>query len=208
MIGKCFFWICSVSMVCSVITGNTSKLASAVFDGCADSIELSLSLLGMMCLWCGVIEVFRDAGFVGALARRLSFILKRLFPDCADDSDIMGDIASSVAANMLGVSSAATPFALSAMEKLDKRNGCGDTASDDMVTLSLLGCSSVSLFPTTVVTLRYAAGSESPYAILVPVLICSVICTSFTMLLSRLTAKNKTLVKEKRKSLGKRRERF
>ena len=189
MIGKCFFSICAVSAVCAVIKGNTAALSEAVFEGCAESIRLSLSLMGMMCLWCGVIEVFREAGAVKALAKFLSPVLKRIFPSSSDDSELMGDIASSVAANMLGVASAATPFALAAMEKLDEKNGRGDTACDDMVTLSVLGCSSISLFPTTVITLRHAAGSSAPYAILVPVWICSAACTATSLILARLTAK-------------------
>ena len=188
MLGKCFFIICAFSGICAVITGNTAELSSAVFEGCRDSVELSFSLMGMMCLWCGVIEVFREAGFVGKLARLLRPVLRRLFPGCADDDSIMGDIASSVAANMLGVVGAATPYAISAMEKLDRKNTEVQRASDDMVTLSLLGCSSISLFPTTVVTLRHTAGSTAPYAILVPVWICSALCTAFAMVLSRLTA--------------------
>jgi len=191
MIGKCFFIICAVSALCAVVTGNISGLSEAVFEGCAESIELSFSLMGMMCLWCGVIEVFRKAGAVDALARALSPLLRHIFPESSNDSDIMGDIASSVAANMLGVASAATPYALSAMEKLDAKNGCSDKASNDMITLSLLGCSSISLFPTTVVTLMYSAGSKSPYSILVPVWICSAVCTAFSLVTSRLTARNR-----------------
>lgn len=190
MLGKCFFLICAVSAVCAVVTGNTAGLSEAVFEGCRDSVELSLSLMGMMCLWCGVMEVFREAGLVGALARALRPLLGRIFPSCADDADVMGDIASSVAANMLGVSGAATPYAISAMEKLDLKNGGDARASDDMVTLSILGCSSISLFPTTIVTLRHAAGSVSPYAVLVPVWICSAVCTVFAVSIARLTAKD------------------
>lgn len=199
MIGKCFFWLCSVSVVCAFLTGNTSALSEAVFEGCRDSVELSFSLMGMMCLWCGVIEVFREAGVVRALASFLSPVIRRIFPDSADDDDIMGDIASSVAANMLGVASAATPYALSAMEKLDRAYGKDSAPGDDMVTLAVLGCSSISLFPTTVVTLRHAAGSAAPYAILVPVWICSAVCTAFSLTLSRLTARRKRKVRRAHK---------
>ena len=191
MIGKCFFWICSVSMVCSVITGNTSKLASAVFDGCADSIELSLSLLGMMCLWCGVIEVLKEAGALRLLTRLLSPIISRLFPSASAHGVAIDEITSSVAANMLGVVGAATPFAVKAMEKLDSINDEPKCASDDMVTLSVLGSSSISLLPTTIIALRHSAGSLSPYSIIIPVWICSVLCTVFGMILSRLTARRK-----------------
>jgi len=191
MLGKCFFVLCLVSVVCAFFTGNVAELSQAVFDGCRDSVELCLSLLGMMCLWCGVIEVFRDAGALRFLSRLTAPLLRHIFPDCADDEELMGDITSSVTANMLGVASAATPYALRAMEKLDKLYGGDSAAGDDMVTLALLGCSSISLFPTTVVTLMYSAGSKSPYSILVPVWICSAVCTAFSLVTSRLTARNR-----------------
>lgn len=187
MLGKCFFWMCSAAGVCALVTGNTAELGDAVLEGCRRSAELSFSLLGMMCLWCGVLEVLKSAGALGVLARILTPLLRRIFPESGEDEDIMSDVAGSVAANMLGVASAATPYALSAMEKLDKKNGMSASASGDMVTLSLLGCNSVSLFPTTIITLLHGAGSRDPYKIIVPVWICSAICTSFSLLLARLT---------------------
>lgn len=202
MLGKCFFVICTLSVVCAFFTGNVTALSGAVFEGCASAVEVSFSLLGMMCLWCGVMEVFRDAGITDAIARILAPLLCRIFPDSADDSELMGDIASSVTANLLGVSGAATPYALRAMERMDKKQGSDTTASDDMVTLSLLGCGSISLFPTTVITLRHSAGSVAPYDILVPVWICSAVCMTFSVCISRLSARRTKKIERKGLSNG------
>lgn len=192
MLGKCFFWLCAVAGAVGTANGNFAQLGEAVLDGCRRSVELTVSLLGMMCLWCGVLEVLKRAGVLDALSRCLAPVLRRIFPESGGEREVLRDIAGSVAANMLGVSSAATPYALSAMEKLDRRNAFSERASDDMVTLSLLGCSSVSLFPTTVITLLHGAGCRNAYGIILPVWLCSAVCTAFSLLLARLTRQKRS----------------
>lgn len=189
MIEKCFFVLGIVSLVCAAATGNIASLGEAVFEGCAKSTDTVISLVGAMCLWGGVLEVLRSAGVLAVLAEKMSPVLRRIFPSSADDRDIMGDISCALAANMLGISSAATPYALSAMERLDAKNASSSCASDDMVSLSLLGCGSISLLPTTVITLRHAAGSVTPYDILFPVWLCSALCMSFSLILSRISSR-------------------
>ena len=187
MLGKCFFIICIISVASSICTGNISALSNAVLEGAARGVELTLSMAGMMCLWCGIMEVFKQAGVLEKLSRLLSPLLKRIFPRAFSTGVGKDEIIAAVSANMLGISSAATPFALKAMEKLDAVNDTPHIASDDMVTLALLGCSSISLFPTTVITLLHNAGSSSPYSAVIPIWICSVLCTAAALLLCRLT---------------------
>lgn len=191
MLGKCFFIICSVSVCSAAYTGRLSLLSDAILSGAENSVKLSLSLLGVMCLWCGVIEVLKERGALRLLSRLLSPVIRRLFPEASEKGVAVEEITSSVAANMLGVVGAATPFAIKAMEKLDSINDTPSRASDDMVTLAVLGSSSISLLPTTIIALRHAAGSTSPYSVIVPVWICSAVCTVFGMVLSRLTARRK-----------------
>ncbi len=191
MLGKCFFIICIISAAASLYTGNLSALSDAVLEGAAAGIELTLSMAGMMCLWCGIMEVFRKAGALEKLSRMLSPLLKRIFPRAFATGVGKDEIIAAVSANMLGISSAATPFALKAMEKLDAVNDIPHRASDDMVTLAILGCSSISLFPTTVITLRHSAGSAAPYSVVVPIWICSVLCTATAILLCRLTRRSR-----------------
>lgn len=187
MLGKCFFVICIISVIASACTGNISALSDAILEGAERGIELTLSMAGMMCLWCGVMEVFRQAGALDRLSRLLSPLLKRIFPDAFSKGIGKDEIIATVSANMLGIASAATPFALKAMEKLDEANANPSIASDDMVTLAALGCSSISLFPTTVIALRHSAGSAAPYDVVVPIWICSLVCTASVFLLCRLT---------------------
>lgn len=201
MLGKCFFIICFFSVVCAVLCGNTAELANAVIDGAGKGVTLSLSLLGMMCLWCGVIEVLKDCGAIGILSRILRPVLRRVFPESFESGVAVDEITASVAANILGVANAATPFALRAMEKMDAANETPEKATDDMVTLSVLGSSSIDIMPTTIIALRRTAGSLAPYAIIVPVWICSVSCAAFGMILCRLLSRGSR--KYRRRSIGK-----
>lgn len=196
MLGKCFFIICLISCVSAGINGNIGALSSAILNGAGRGVTLSLSMLGMMCLWCGIIEVLRQIGAVRFLSRLMRPLLSRLFPSAFESGEGDEEIVAATAANMLGIANAATPFALSAMEKLDRINPDPERASDDMVTLAVLGTSSINLLPTTVITLRHAAGSVSPYCIIIPVWICSVFCTGFAMLLCRLTCHEKKVRSE------------
>ncbi len=187
MLGKCFFIICIISITASAYTGNLSVLSDAVLEGASRGVELVLTMAGMMCLWCGIMEVFRTAGALEKVSRFLEPILKRIFPKAFSTGVGKEEIIAAVSANMLGISSAATPFALKAMEKLDAVNDTPHVAGDDMVTLAVLGCSSISIFPTTVITLRHSAGSVAPYSVVVPIWICSFICTAASLLMCHLT---------------------
>lgn len=189
MLGKCFFVICMISLVCAAITGNLTGLSNAVIDGAAASVELTLSLAGNMCLWCGVMEVLRAAGAINKLSRILSPVLRMVFPNAWKNDCGKAEITAALSANMLGIGNAATPFAIEAMGKMQERNPHPDFATDDMVTLAILGASSVNLLPTTLVALRRSAGSVAPFRIILPVWICSAACAVFGVMLSRIAAK-------------------
>ena len=191
MLGKCFFIICIISVSASAYMGNVSLLSDAILDGAASGITLSLSLAGMMCLWSGVMEVLRAAGVMDKLSAILAPLLKRIFPRAFSTGVAKNEIIATVSANMLGISSAATPFALKAMEKLDAVNETPHIADDDMVTLAVLGTSSVSLFPTTVIALRHSAASAAPYSVVVPIWICSALCAAAVLFLCRLTRRRR-----------------
>lgn len=188
MLGKCFFILCLISVICAPFTGNLSELSNAVVDGAAASVELTLTLAGNMCLWCGIMEVLRQAGAIEKLSRILSPILRLVFPKSWKTGCAKEEITAAISANMLGIGNAATPFALEAMNKMQTENPDRSVATDDMVTLAVLGTSSVNLLPTTLVALRRSAGSVSPFRIIVPIWICSAACALFGVILSRAAA--------------------
>jgi len=181
MLGIVFAAICLISFVFAVVTGRLEALSEAVAVGAAKAVTLTISLVGLTGLWCGVMRVFMKCGLCRALSRFLSPLLRILFPDSFRSGVGNEEIAANISANLLGLGNADTPFGIKAMEALSSR-GNGTDATDDMVTFVVLNTSSVSLMPTTLIALRSAAGSEKPFEIITAVWICSFICMCAAMI--------------------------
>lgn len=193
MIGKIFGGVCLFAAVFGICNGRGAAVANAIPDGAAGAVELLLSLGGMMCLWCGVMEVLRRAGAIRALSRLLSPFLRLFFPRAFATGEGAEEIAATVSANLLGIGNAATPFAVRAMEEMQKHNPHPDRADGEQVTLAVLGTASLSLVPANLLALRRAAGSENAFAILIPVWVTSLLSSLLALLLTsipRLCAKD------------------
>ena len=186
MLGAVFAILIVLSVVSAACTGNLSALSDAALDGAAKAVTLTLSLGGMMCLFGGIMRLLSAAGVLARLSRLLRPLLCHLFPQAAKTGEGLEEISANLAANLLGVGNAATPFAIAAMEKLQKHNPVPDAATDDMVTLAVLNSSSVNLLPTTLIALRRAGGSAHAAAVLFPVWLVSGVCAVAAVLSARL----------------------
>jgi len=186
MLGKIFGVLFLIGLFFGVLFGNIQSLGGAVLDGASRAVELSITLCGTMCLWCGILRVLSEAGAIRAISRFLSPFLKLCFPQAARTGEGFEEISANVSANLLGIGNAATPLALRAMEKLQKHNPTPDRASGEQITLMVLNTASLTLLPANLLALRRAAGSERPYAILIPVWITSILCASMAILLTAL----------------------
>lgn len=191
MIGKCFAVFCSVSVIYSIFTNNLSALSDAIFDGASKSVSLSVSLLGVMCLWGGVMSLLKSAGMIEKLSRLLRPILRYAFPTAFKTGVGAEEITANVSANLFGIGNAATPLAISAMKKMQENNPAPNVASDDMITLAVLNSSSLDLFPMTLIALRRAAGAADPYSIIVPIWITSFLSSVLAVVLCRIFAARK-----------------
>jgi spore maturation protein A len=160
-----------LSLVCALALGRTETLASAALEGAASAVTLGLEMAGALCLWMGVMEVMRRAGLAEKLARLLSPVLRRLFPDFAQDPEVMDTIAANVSANLLGLGNAATPLGLEAAKRMSKRTP--GVASDSLCMLVVCNTASIQLIPTTVAAVRMAAGCAAPFDILPAVWVTS-----------------------------------
>ena len=184
MLGKIFGILCILALIFGIWNGNADALGGAVLDGAAGAVQVTLSLCGMMCLWCGMMEVLTEAGAIRKLSRLLRPLLKRIFPQAAETGEGLEEISANVSANLLGIGNAATPLALRAMEQLQKHNPHPEKASSEQITLAVLNTASVSLIPANLLALRRAAGSAHPYAIMLPVWIVSATCAVLAVLLT------------------------
>ena len=152
------------ALMCGLLTGRGEAVAAAAMKGAAGAVELALSMAGVLCLWSGVMEVLRQAGLADGLSRLLGPVLRRLFPQSADDRETMDAVAANVSANLLGLGNAATPLGLEAARRMARRSP--RVASDSLCMLVVCNTASIQLIPATVASVRAAAGSAEPFDIL------------------------------------------
>ena len=152
------------ALMCGLLTGRGEAVAAAAMKGAAGAVELALSMAGVLCLWSGVMEVMRQAGLADGLSRLLGPVLRRLFPQSADDRETMDAVAANVSANLLGLGNAATPLGLEAARRMARRSP--GVASDSLCMLVVCNTASIQLIPAAVASVRAAAGSAEPFDIL------------------------------------------
>lgn len=152
------------AILCALATGRTEAVAAAAVTGAADAVELCISMAGILCLWMGIMEVMSRSGLSGKLARLLRPVLRRLFPAFARDEEVMAAVSANMSANLLGLGNAATPLGLEA-SRLMARHTPG-VASDGLCMFVVCNTASIQLIPTTVASLRSAAGCPTPFDIL------------------------------------------
>ena len=182
MLNYIWSFIVVISIICSVLLGNTENLSNALINSGASSIELILTMAGIMCLWSGIMNIAIDSGFTSLMAKIFSPILRRLFPKLDRNGEAFQSITMNVSANLLGLGNTATPFGLKAMEQLHTLNNKSDEASNEMVIFVVINTASLQLLPTTLASLRQAYGSSAAFEIIVPVWISSA-CALFVALI-------------------------
>ena len=190
MVGKIFSAFTIISVATAIYTGNTKELCQGILDGASKSVSLTFSLMGMMVLWSGVMNTLKEVGIISKLSMILRPLLKKIFPHSFFENIATDEITLCIGANLLGISNAATPFAISAMNKMDKNNR-STVASDDMITLTLIGCSCFNFIPTTLLALRSSHMAVINYELIVPIWICSGTCMIFGILLSQIVSRIK-----------------
>ncbi len=166
-----------VGIFYSFISGNLSLVNDEVLKSSAQSLEMFATMFPVIVLWMGLMQIASDSGLLSKVAYKFSFILKRLFPSIPEGHESLGLIASNIIVNMVGLGSAATPFGLKAMEKLQEINDKKDTASPAMITFLVLNTSGVTLIPTAIIGLRAMYGSANPGEIISTALIATMCAT-------------------------------
>ena len=184
MLGKIFGILCGLSVLFGALCGRLPDVATAIPEGAGKAVEVTLTLLGMMCLWSGVMQVLADAGIVKKIAHILAPFLRYVFPKAYQTREGYEEICATLSANFLGLGNAATPFALCAMKKMQQHNPTPEKADNEQITLAVLSTASLTLVPANLLALRRAAGSADPFCIMIPVWITSLFCVTFALLLT------------------------
>ena len=174
----------AVSVLCALFMGNTADISNALIESGASSIQLILTMAGIICLWSGIMKIAVESGLTNIFAKIFAPLLRPLFPRLDKKSDAFQSITMNISANLLGLGNAATPFGLKAMEQLHTLNDRRDIASNEMVVFVVMNTASLQLLPTTLVALRQSYGSSAPFEIIVPVWISSACALAVALLIA------------------------
>ena len=184
-----------ISFSYAIFSGNLESLNSSIFKSTEDAINLTLSLLGTICLWNGVMQIASETSIIDKLVKSLNTIIKILFPEIKNNEKIKKEISMNMIANILGLGNAATPLGLKAMKSMQRENKNKNVLSDSMMVFIVINTASIQIIPTTVIAIRNSLGSNNPTLIVFPVWIAT-ICAAVaailaTKLLIKLTKKEK-----------------
>ena len=174
------------------------EMMGSTFESSKTAFEISLGLTGVLSLWLGIMKVGEKGGMVNALARLLSPVFCKLFPDIPKGHPVTGSIFMNIAANMLGLDNAATPLGLKAMEQLQQLNTKKDTATNPMIMFLVLNTGGLTLIPVSIMVYRAQLGAAQPTDIVIPILLATFFSTMagiiITSLYQRINLLNKVML--------------
>ena len=195
-----FLAIVSIAFLVGAFTGGMEAVSVSAFDGAKKSVELAISLIGYMALFLGLMKVAEEGGLLRLLAKAIRPIMVRLFPDVPPEHPAMGAMIMNIAANMMGLTNAATPLGIKAMKELNSLNRTPGVATNAMVLFLAINTSGLALLPSGVVSVRAAEGSADPWGIVASTLaatgFATIIGVGAAKLFSRLFAMPAATVEE------------
>ena len=178
-----------ISFTFAIFSGNIEQLNTSIFQSTKDAIQLSIDLLGTICLWNGVMQIASETSMIEKLTKFFEPIINFLFPELKTNKKIKKEISMNVVANVLGLGNAATPLGLKAMQSMQDENLKKDTVTDSMMTFIVLNTASIQLIPTTVISIRTSMGSSNPTAVVLPVWIATISAAVAGMIMVRIIIK-------------------
>ena len=195
MINYLWGFMIIIGIVYGILTGRISEVSTQTINASKDAVTLCITMLGVMSLWMGLMEVARGVGIMERLTKRFQPIIGLLFPDLPKDHIVNEYIASNMIANILGLGWAATPVGLKAMKELTKLNHESTTASCDMCTFLIINISSLQLIPVNIIAYRSQYASKNPTEILGAALLVTIFSTLvgvvFSVIARKLAKKRK-----------------
>lgn len=180
-----FYGLIVVSIVVGAINGKLPDVVNSILTGAEKSVEIALSLIGIMAFWLGIMKIAEKSGVVEFIAKVIKPVTRRLFNEIPPEDPAIGNIAMNFSANALGLTNAATPIGIKSMQELQEHNVDKKTASDAMCMLLAINTAGFQLIPATVIAVLVGVGYKNPTEIIAPTLIV----TSFTFVCAVVLAK-------------------
>lgn len=184
-----FFLVAFVIATVELLMGNTEvfpAIMNSTFDAAKTAFDISIGMTGVLSLWMGIMKIGEKGGVVNVLARWLSPLMVRLFPEIPKGHPVFGHIFMNFSANMLGLDNAATPLGLKAMEGLQELNKKKDTATNAMIMFLVLNTSGLTLIPVGVMVYRAQMGAAQPTDVFIPILLATAVSTLGGMIVTSL----------------------
>lgn len=189
MINKLWIFFLLSGILYAFFTGNMEVINKEITASLNTVFTMCTQIFVVMALWLGIMRIAKDAGLLDMLSRKLSKVLKVIFPEIPENHESFSFIASNIIANFFGLGSAATPFGLKAMKSLQTLNQKKDTASRSMITFLVINTSGLTIVPTTVISLRMLHKSANPTDILIPTILATVCATIAGLIMDRILAR-------------------
>ena len=184
-----FYFLIVISIIIGAINGKLQDVGNAVVTGAELSVKVAFSLIGIMAFWLGIMKIAQQSGIIIFLSKFLKPVTKFLFNEIPSESPAIGDIAMNFTANAFGLSNAATPFGIKAMEELQKENKDKSSASNSMCLFLGMNTAGFQLIPTTVLAVLVGIGYKNPTEIIAPTLLVTIIAFTFAIILSKVLQK-------------------
>ncbi len=166
-----FFILIAVSIIAGIFNNTLDKVVNSMLGACNTAVEISLSLIGIMAFWLGIMRIAEKSGLVQVISKILYPLTRYLFKDVKKDSPAVGDITMSITANALGLTNAATPIGLKVMKELQEDNPEKDRATDAMCMFLGMNTAGFQIIPATVIAILVGFGAKNPTEIIIPTLI-------------------------------------
>lgn len=163
-----------ISYIYAICVGKVSEINNSIFESCKSAVDLSITFLGTMCLWTGIMQIAKKTTLIAKLTNLLKPIMRILFPDIDKNDPAYEEISMNMVANILGLGNAATPLGLKAMKTMQKTNTSKDTLTNSMAMFIIINTASIQIIPTTVIAIRSSLGSNNPTSIIIPVWIATI----------------------------------
>ena len=187
-----WFGLIAIAIIFGLINGKIDAVSDSILSGIKTTIDVSIFIIGIMAFWLGIMKIAEKSGLVNEIAKLLTPIAKKLFPeipDTKDGNEVIGSVAFNFSANALGLGNAATPMGIKAITKMQEFNKDKNSASNSMCMLLAMNTAGFQLIPVSVIGILAAAGIENPTDIIIPTFIATSVSFVSAILIAKVLEK-------------------
>lgn len=189
MLNKLWPILIILAIIFSIFTGNIENLNESIFNSAESAVQLTITFVGTMCLWNGIMNVAYKTNLIDKLIKIINPIINLLFPDIKNNKKIKENVSMNIVANILGLGNAATPLGLKAMKSLQEENNNKNTLSNSMIMLIVLNTASLQIIPTTVLAIRNSLGSKQATSVVLPIWIATFMAAITAVIITKVLIK-------------------